>query len=298
MRVLLTGGSGDLGTRLIPQIAAAGDAPSVIDPAPPRAEGIRHTAASITDRDALAEAMKDVDCVVHIAAWHGIHEANGTKTPADFHDLNVTGTFNVLQAAVDAGVKKVLFISSTSVSHPHNIYGNSKLVGESIVEAFAHRHDMDAITLRPRAFIPADNKSVYKSFAEWALWYARGAVHVDDVAQAVMKGIDYLKTHDDFTPKAPIFTVDGAHDYTAQDLEHWDQDGPGTTFEKHYPGMAALAIKHGLDPAKKPKVLEMEDTVHVLGYTPQYSMRNMLDDLKRWDKTRPPKSTPPTRKGP
>src|SRR4051812_42171717 len=84
---------GDLGRLLSEALAGRGDEPAVIDPAPPHPCVRAHFQASILDRAAVARAMEGAGCVVHVAAWHGIHEARGTKTVYDFHDLNVTGTF-------------------------------------------------------------------------------------------------------------------------------------------------------------------------------------------------------------
>ena len=53
---------------------------------------------SLLDREAVGKAMAlSIDIVVHIAAWHGVHKTS--RSPSDFHDLNVTGTFNVLESA-------------------------------------------------------------------------------------------------------------------------------------------------------------------------------------------------------
>lgn len=283
MRILLTGGAGDLGVLLSEALSKRGDEPAVIDLAPPHHSVKTYFPASILNLGAVSAAVENTDCIVHIAAWHGIHEVQKTKSAGDFHDLNVTGTFNMLDAAAIEGVKKFIFISSTSISDRYGIYGNSKILGEEMARAFAHRHDMDVIILRPRAFIPSWNTSVYTNFAEWAEWFSRGAVHITDVRDAVLCGIDYLKNNDGFSPKAPAFTIDGAYEFSAEDMENWDAQGPGTTMEKYYPGAGDLLRKHGIDPARKPKVLDITETRQVLGYNPQYSLKNMLDELKRYD---------------
>src|SRR5262245_21777226 len=127
MRILLTGGSGDLGRLLSEALVGRGDEPAVIDPAPPHPCAKMYFPASILDRAAVARSVEGVGCVIHIAAWHGIHEARRTKTVYDFHDLNVTGTFNVLEASASAGVKRFVLISSTSVSDRYGVYGHSKI---------------------------------------------------------------------------------------------------------------------------------------------------------------------------
>src|ERR1044072_7532109 len=143
MRVLLTGGSGDLGFLLSEALAKRGDEPVVIDIAPPHNAVKSYFQASILHLPAVDACVENIDCVVHIAAWHGIHEHKGTKTAGEFHDLNVTGTFNMLDAAAVSNVKKFIFISSTSISDRYGIYGHTKILGEEMVRAYAHRHNMD-----------------------------------------------------------------------------------------------------------------------------------------------------------
>ena len=94
------------------------------------------------------------DCIVHIAAWHGIHEDRGEKNAYDFFDLNVRGTFEVFEAAASLGIDKIIYISTTSVRRPDTLYGRSKILAERIVEDYAQYRNINVITLRPRGFIP------------------------------------------------------------------------------------------------------------------------------------------------
>jgi len=71
-------------------------------------------AGSILDRDFLERSLKGVAVVVHIAAWHGLHELHGLKNVFDFWELNVTGTFYVFECAVRAGS-----ISGVRLQHQH-----------------------------------------------------------------------------------------------------------------------------------------------------------------------------------
>lgn len=283
MRILLTGGSGDLGGLLSEALADRGDEPAVIDLVPPHTCVKTYFGGSILDRPLVGKSVQGMDCVIHIAAWHGIHETRRTKTVYEFHDLNVTGTFNVLEASATAGVKRFLFISSTSVTDRYGVYGHTKILGEEMSRAHAHRHGMEVIILRPRAFIPSWNTAVYARFPEWAAWFARGAVHVADVSRAVLCAIDLLRKQEGLESPAPIFTIDGAHDYTKEDLDTWDAEGPGSTFRKYYPDDEDLVRKHGLDPARKPRVLTIPDAEKLPGYVPRYSLKNMLEELRRFD---------------
>jgi nucleoside-diphosphate-sugar epimerase len=113
------------------------------------------------DRSNLTEIFRGCDCIVHIAAWHGIHEDRGEKDAYDFFDLNVRGTFEVFEAAPSASIGKVIFISTTSVYKPNTRYGSSKILAELIAEDYRKHRLMNVVTLRPRGFIPYWDRAMY-----------------------------------------------------------------------------------------------------------------------------------------
>jgi nucleoside-diphosphate-sugar epimerase len=293
MKIFLTGGAGDLGQMVCASLLGMGHTPVIFDvrkpasvdkektsPGAPRTEFVE---GSITERAPLAKAIAGTDIVVHIAAWHGIHEARQEKSIYDFWDLNVGGTFNVFQAAFEAGIKNVIFISSTSIDERYGVYGHTKVLGEEIATTYAFRNNMNVITLRPRAFIPPWNRTVYSNFMEWAQWFSKGAVHISDVAQAVIKSIELLLSDEQSLYQAPLFlTVDGAYQYTEEDLENWDADGAGSTFKRHYKQFYDLAVNMGLDPHLKPTRLDISETQRILNYKPLYSMKTLLLELKMY----------------
>lgn len=287
MRVLLTGGSGDLGYTLSKQIVAQGDVPVRLDVRPPSDDNGIFISGSILDRDTLAQAMQNIDVVVHIAAWHGVHEFRREKDVYDFWDLNVTGTFYVFEAAAQAGIKRVVYISSTSVDERDGIYGHTKVLGEEIARTYAVRHHMNVITLRPRAFIPYWNKVIYNSFVEWAQWFWGGAVHINDVTHAVMQSIHLLATKPLDEPLT--LTLDGAYDYTDADLANWDADGAGSTFRRYYAEYVDLVTQHGLKPEQKPEKLDITETRRWLGYVPTYGLRDLLHELAQYGESGPPR---------
>ena len=174
MKVMLTGGAGDLGTVLTPLLEARADTPLRLDIVPPTDPGGIYVAGSILDRDGLTRWFAGVDSVVHIAAWHGIHETTGVQDVYAFWDLNVTGTMNVFEAAHQAGVRQVVYLSSTSVRHRASLYGHTKVLGEEIAQTYRTRHDMRVAILRPRGFIPHWNRAVYASFVAWLGGFGAG----------------------------------------------------------------------------------------------------------------------------
>jgi nucleoside-diphosphate-sugar epimerase len=286
MKILLTGGAGDLATVLTPALEARGDTPLRLDVVTPRDQRGVFLPGSVLDRPGLRRALEGVDGVVHIAAWHGIHEATKQRDVYAFWDLNVTGTFNVFEAAARAGISKVVYLSSTSVRSRDSLYGHTKVLGEEMARTYAARHAMQVIMLRPRGFIPHWNRSVYASFVEWAQWYWRGAVHIDDVVQAVLRSLDVLQTQ---TLEAPLtLVVDGAYEYTDDDLDHWDAAGPGSTFRQYYAAYETLARQYGLSPEDKPFKYDIAETQQWLGYAPSYSLRHLLEALARYGPDGPP----------
>jgi nucleoside-diphosphate-sugar epimerase len=289
MKVLLTGGAGDLGQTLVPRLLAKGDTPVILDIRTPwelnQAGMFIH--GSILDRSKLKEYLRGCDCIVHIAAWHGIHEARGEKGAYDFFDLNVRGTFEVFEAAASLGIDKIIYISTTSIRRPDTLYGRSKILAERIAEDYGKYSNMNLITLRPRGFIPFWNRDVYTKYSEWAQWFWRGAVHIDDVASAVMLGVDVICRRQ--VGHRLILTLDSAYEYTDADLDQWDADGAGSTFRKRYPEYYDLALSYGLDPALKPSKLDISDTVRWLGYKPSYSLARLLSELAAYGDRGPPR---------
>src|SRR5215831_2943832 len=117
----------------------------------------------------------------------------------------------------------------------------------------------------------------------------KGAVHIDDVATAVIPSLDLLSRRQ--LDQQLVLTLDSAYEYTDADLDHWDAEGPGSTFRKYYPEYHDLALSYGLDPALKPTKLDISETVRWLGYKPGYSLANLLSELAAFGDGGPPHFT-------
>jgi nucleoside-diphosphate-sugar epimerase len=291
MKVLLTGGSGNLGQTLMPRLLNRGDIPVILDVRAPGdlTKGAVFIEASILDRATLTKTFRGCDCIVHIAAWHGIHEDRGEKNSYDFFDLNVRGTFEVFEAAASLGIDKIIYISTTSVYRPDTLYGRSKILAELIAEDYRKHRHLNVLTLRPRGFIPFWDRDVYARYSDWARWFWKGAVHIDDVAAAVMLSLDLISRQQ--PAQQLVLTLDSAYEYTDADLDHWDADGAGSTFRRYYPEYYDLALSYGLDPALKPTRLDISETVRWLGYKPSYSLANLLSELAAYGDSGPPQLT-------
>ena len=168
MRYLITGGAGFIGSHLVEHLVAAGDDVTVLDDlssgrranlAPVRRE-IRFLRGSVTDLNSCRRAVKGVDCVLHHAAVTSVQRS--VDEPLVTHQVNATGTLNVLLAARDKGVRRVVYAGSTSaygnpatlpnseehVTRPLSPYAASKLAGEEYCVAFHATYGLETVVLR------------------------------------------------------------------------------------------------------------------------------------------------------
>lgn len=176
MKVLITGGSGQLASYLFEEMSLEHDVTGVdIRPPVHRPAMGRVSQGDIRDVEVMTEAAKGCDVIVHTAAQVSVQRS--TEDPSGDADINVMGTIGVLRAAVAAGVKKVIYISSAAVygdpqrvpvdeGHPFapkSFYGASKLCGEHYVGAFGSTFGLEWIVIRPFNFYSprADPSSPY-----------------------------------------------------------------------------------------------------------------------------------------
>lgn len=166
LRVLVTGGSGTIGGYVLRELLQAGHSVSSFSRTAPRVEGAGFVQGDIMEPAQLADACQDQDAVIHLAAVPG----PGRATPAQLLNVNVIGTVNVLEAAVQAGVSKVVFASSGAATgfsfqkqeivprylpidekhpcEPQDEYGLSKLLGELTCKRYTDAFGIQTICLR------------------------------------------------------------------------------------------------------------------------------------------------------
>lgn len=156
MRILVTGG-GLLGGAIAAALISEHEV-TVLD-AVSRGGPWTSVVGDVRDADVVAKACAGMDGVVHTAALHHIHLRSFSET--EFLEINVTGTFNVLAAARDAGVPRVVQSSSTAVFAGHgpvltddlvpswgDLYGMTKAFDEQLGDFFGRTHSLEVVSLR------------------------------------------------------------------------------------------------------------------------------------------------------
>jgi UDP-glucose 4-epimerase len=166
--VLVTGGAGFIGSHLVEALLRRGDQVRVFDNfSTGRHENVKHLhddveliEGDLRDVDAVRRAVAGVEVVFHQAALASVQRS--VDDPMTTNAVNVTGTLHVLMAARDAGVRRVVFASSSSVygdtptlpkvetqaPQPLSPYAVSKLAGEQYCMAFSVVYGLPSIALR------------------------------------------------------------------------------------------------------------------------------------------------------
>ena len=287
MRILITGAGGTLGSALAPMLADAGHEVVVHDIHP------IHTPYEFIQGDvrnpaAMHAAVRGVAVIVHAAAIHGIHLQN--HTAQDFYDLNLTGTFNMWEAAVQAGVRAVVFSSTMGVYKRHtasstsegmalhedlplepgDIYGYTKVAGEAMCRYYGRKHGIPSVALRYGMFVP-------ESFFRYGIHLLYGGVDTADVIRSVHASIDALTTG---KLQWDTFNVESQVPFQEEDAAQLQHD-PLPVLDKYYPGAADLLRARGVQALAPITVYyPMARIAERLNFRPQCNFAQWLDALR------------------
>ena len=205
MRYLVTGGAGFIGSHLVECLVAAGQDVVILDDL---SSGRRENFAavrrrvsfirgSVTDLSTCRRAVEGADYVLHQAALTSVQRS--VDEPLAAHQVNATGTLNVLLAARDARVRRVVYAGSTSaygnpatlpnsedhVTRPLSPYAASKLAGEEYCSAFHATFGLETVVLRyfnifgPRQDPTSQYAAVVPRFVTLALRGERPTIYGD-----------------------------------------------------------------------------------------------------------------------
>lgn len=207
-KVVVTGGTGRLGRALVDRLVRKA-AVTILDIAAPKeSSAASFIEASITDYEALKRAFAGQDAVVHLAAIPNPRSAPAATT----FNNNVQGTWTVLQAAEDAGVRRAVVASSDSVfglsynppdwppqylpvdeehpCRPTEFYSLSKYVTETISQSFAARRKLEVLVIRPvHVVFPPEYPELVARGSDVENYHFWAYVSPDDVAQGFERAL-------------------------------------------------------------------------------------------------------------
>lgn len=305
--VLVTGAAGFIGSHLVDALVARGERVRGLDNfATGCAENlagvldrIEFTEACLTDRDALAKAVDGVDVIFHLAALPSVPRS--VKDPRSSHVANVEGTFEVLEAARAAGVKRVVYAASSSAygnqpgfprvetmtPMPIAPYPVQKLAGEFYMKSYWQVYGLETVCLRyfnifgPRQVPNSEYSGVMAKFILQLLQGEQPTIYGDGeqgrdftyVANAVQANL--------LASEAPAAQVAGRVFNVACGERH--------TLNETYRVIAGL-LQSPLEPVYGPvrcgdvkdSLASIEAARQALGYTPQVSFEEGLQRTVAW----------------
>jgi UDP-glucose 4-epimerase len=243
-RVLVTGGAGFVGATLVRRLIASGHTVRVFDNLstghPDHLTGVdaELVEGDIRDPDALDKALAGMDSVMHLAAAGSVVQS--VTDPVMNFDVNVVGTFRVLDAARRAGVERTVQASTggaligdatppvdeRSLPKPISPYGASKLAGEGYAYSFAKAYDLRTVALRfANVYGPwsARKRGAITTFfnrlhaGEPLVIYGDGSssrdyIHVDDISSALQRALELD------LPGGTVLHISSGVETTAQEL--------------------------------------------------------------------------------
>jgi UDP-glucose 4-epimerase len=292
-KILVTGGAGFIGSHLAARLLSEGYSVIVFDNlVSGKLENLKQVTGlagfefkqgDIRDRLAVAEALCGADAVIHLAALIDVEKS--VLDPAPTHEVNATGTLNVLQEAVRQGVKRFVLASSAAVYgdteklpikedtplKPLSPYAASKISAEAYCQAFAKSYALNTIILRPfNVYGPRSANSPYSGVITKLLKAAasndtftiqgdgeqtRDFIHVNDVTQAITLALENQKT------TAETFNVCTGKPVSINQLVQATEKATEKTLKTKHDPPRKGDIKHSYgDPAKATEQLEFKAT--------------------------------------
>ncbi|WP_158841336.1 NAD-dependent epimerase/dehydratase family protein [Saccharothrix deserti] len=284
-KVVITGGGGRLGSAIARQLAGAGASVTLVDIAFPDwlydpASGIRRVEADVLSARAPRELRRIFSghrTVVHLAGLHGLHLRWGARS-ADLWRSNVIGTRNVAEAAVHAGLRRLVLASTTAVygpgspegspatvldervrPNPDNPYATSKLAAESVATS-AGGDSVEVVALRFGRFYRQDERDYQIRKLSTGLDLMDAVAAVAAVCEA------------EESAAAPVYCVASDLPLTRDDRARLGDDCHAV-LEQHLPGFVAAARERGWDiPSRVGRSVDSSLLQATTGYRPTRSL--------------------------
>jgi nucleoside-diphosphate-sugar epimerase len=296
VRFLVTGSAGHLGEALVRILRERGQKVLGLDLLP---SPFTTHVGSITNTDFVQGCMRGIDLVIHAATLHKPHVA--THSRAAFVETNVSGTLNVLEAALDSGVTGVVFSSTTSAlgaalsppvdqpaawitegveGIPKNIYGVTKRAAEELCELFSRSKGLPCVILRTSRFFPEadDNRELRRQYDDLNLKANEYLYRRLDLADAVEAHI--LAAEHAPAIRFARYIVSATTPFEPTHLSELRTDAPGVVrrlfpdFEETY-GRRGWNMFPGID-----RVYVNRRAREELGWRPRFDFQHILDCLQ------------------
>jgi UDP-glucose 4-epimerase len=304
VRILVTGSAGHLGEALVRVLGEEGHEVRGLDVLE---SAFTSVAGSIVDRAVVRESVRGMDAVLHAATLHKPHV--GSHGRADFVDTNITGTLNLLEEAVAAGVGRFVFTSTTSAFGraltpppgepaawideavapvPRNIYGATKTAAEDLCELVHRDHGLPCLILRTSRFFPEsdDRDDVRASYDDANL-------KVNELLYRRVDLEDVVSAHRLALERAPQigfgrYIVSATTPFTRDDLAELRADAPAVV-RRRFPEYEAIYARRGwrMFPSLE-RVYVNERARRELGWAPRYDFAHALDRLEAGEDHRSP----------
>jgi UDP-glucose 4-epimerase len=304
MRVLVTGSAGHLGEALMRTLR---DLKYEVIGLDILESPFATHLGSIVDRSFVKHCLSGVQIVFHAATLHKPHVV--THSPQSFVDTNLTGTLNLLQEAVAAGVESFVFTSTTSVFGdalvppagapavwvteevapvPKNIYGATKLAAEDLCRLFHRKYGLPCIVLRTSRFFPEqdDDREMREAYADGNLKaneYLFRRVELEDAVTAHLAAAQRVGGNG-----FGKYIISATTPFLPEDLAGLRTDAPGVV-GKRVPGYEAEYERRGW------RMLPGVDRVYVnerarkdLSWQPRYDFKYVVERLRAGDDLRSP----------
>jgi UDP-glucose 4-epimerase len=306
MKILVTGSAGHLGEALVRVLQNSNHEVSGLD--------LIHSdftdeVGSIADRDHVKRCMKGVEAVLHTATLHKPHVS--THSRQSFVDTNITGTLNLLEEAVSAGVRSFVFTSTTSAFGnaltppagapaawvtedvrpiPKNIYGVTKTAAEDLCELFHKGRRLPLLILRTSRFFPEedDNKETRQAYEDGnvkANEFLYRRVDLEDVVGAHLLALEKATTIG-----FGRYIISATTPFTRDDLLDLRAAAP-LVVKRSFPDYEEEYARRGWKMFPGIERVYVNDRARIdLGWSPTYDFRLVLDSLKAGADPRSPLS--------
>jgi nucleoside-diphosphate-sugar epimerase len=254
---------------------------------------------SILDSGLVRRSLRGVQKVFHAATLHRPHV--DTHTRKDFIDINITGTLNLLEEAVSAGIESFVYTSTTSVFGdalipplgapaawitetvvpvPRNIYGVTKAAAEDLCQLFSRNHGLACVVLRTSRFFPEEDldqgvRALYANDNIKVNEYLYRRVDIEDVVDAHLLAAERAASGG-----FARYIVSATTPFTPSDLAELRAAAPAVV-RRRVPEYEAEYMRRGWKMVPKIDRVYVNDRARTeLGWQPHHDFRSLIRRLE------------------